>query len=712
MDTNRISIIGRDLSEGATPRTETLKGFTVVKAPKGPIDPVLIPAGNPSLVYEVLGYTSKEYPQIQEVLDFNKQFDVYVSAPYSQSVEGLSVTSIPVAYVTPAGIFPAAEVVSLEGANLSNVKGGEEDVDGISKFTSDPAVLVPVGIEASLFGSSDLAEDDATPLTFSNDTLTIGFGFDIGLALTDSPTGIDVLDSTEFSPTDVGRILRMGAATANIEGELVFDIPGEELIVLRIKDDAGNFSLVTEAGTELCAINPVSGDTVLDIVKNNLETTGDALIDRYFTTSSFSQIWGSTEFLSTVHVYWRATLNQDFIKATIFPKYVSERTLSFTVARQTLGNRISFTVSEQVTPTTYSTKNITGSLLGDDVDGFGASLSFDERLANQHLVEVVVIDTFDETTVYSATRTSVAPILPATSFRLARGTRIVDDAAIEAAWSNVASDPDYEHVEVFFRPDELAVSAESSFFDLAATHKLSRFVTSMVVAPEDATTTMPQLSKGYNYFVITNSFLRRSTFTREDYWSPLTGAAAAMYLACVAQKMGGVAPMYLNSNGLGGQLNVAVKKPRYKFNKDQLTNLDNANFNPIIRDQAYGVMLVGQKTARGGELSDWSYIGHASAFLRLLREVRDNVMIPQLGKPNNTFYRELRQEQISMMLRPRTTGDTRIWAEAIADTSRAVNTDDVLRERNFAMVIKVKVDIFSEGVELTLINYPQGTEIV
>ena len=123
-------------------------------------------------------------------------------------------------------------------------------------------------------------------------------------------------------------------------------------------------------------------------------------------------------------------------------------------------------------------------------------------------------------------------------------------------------------------------------------------------------------------------------------------------------------------------------------------------------------MVGGLKTAQGGELSDWSYIGHASAFLAFLREARNNVMIPQLGKPNNPFYRELRQTQIDNILRPRIEGISRIWADAVADTSTAVNTTEVLQERKFAIVVKVKVDIFSEGVELTLINYAQGTEIV
>jgi|LSQX01.1.fsa_nt_gb hypothetical protein len=706
MDTNRISILKRDLSAGTTPSTETLKGFTVVKAAKGPIDPILIPAQSPSLVYEVLGYTSKEYPHIQEVLDFNKQFDVYVSAPYSQAGN----SKIPVAYVTPAGIFASAEPVALEGVNLGEVNEGL-DVEGINIFQEgDPTVLVPVGKEASMFATSEAALVDQKALSFANSTLSVQFGFDAHEVLVEDAKGIDVLDSASFVPGNLSRILKT-AATSPTVGELVFDIPGEELIVLGLKEETGDFALYSGAQL-LYSLGSISGGTdAFDIVADDLEPVSSSVVSKYFSKASFTQFWGSEEFINTVHVYWKAILNADAIKATIFPKYVSERSISMVLPSQKLGNRISFTASEPITPTTYSTKNIAGSLLNDDKDGFGATLSFAEKLADQHIVDIAVVDSFDENTIYTATQTSFSPTMPAISFRLARGVREVGDNDLEAAWNVIASDSDYEHVEVFFRPDVLEIEDDTGFFGLASKHTLSRFVANIEISPEEVGD-VGQLAKGSNYFISTNSFLRRSTFTKEDYWSPLTGALAAMYLACVSERMGGVAPMYLNANGLGGQLNVSVKKAKHKYNKDQLTLLDNANFNPIVRDQSYGVMVVGQKTAQGGELSDWSYIGHASAFLAFLREARNNVMIPQLGKPNNPFYRELRQTQIDNILRPRIEGISRIWADAVADTSTAVNTTEVLQERKFAIVVKVKVDIFSEGVELTLINYAQGTEIV
>ena len=83
-------------------------------------------------------------------------------------------------------------------------------------------------------------------------------------------------------------------------------------------------------------------------------------------------------------------------------------------------------------------------------------------------------------------------------------------------------------------------------------------------------------------------------------------------------------------------------------------------------------------------------------------------MTPQIGKPNNDYYRDLRATQVEDLLKKRTEGSERIWASGTVDTSTInVNTDDVLAERKFKLVVSVRVDIFSEGVELIFISEGQ-----
>ena len=85
-----------------------------------------------------------------------------------------------------------------------------------------------------------------------------------------------------------------------------------------------------------------------------------------------------------------------------------------------------------------------------------------------------------------------------------------------------------------------------------------------------------------------------------------------------------------------------------------------------------------------------------------IKQIRKNVMFPQIGKKNNPYYRTLRKEQVQQYLRDRISGPDRIWSEGIVDTSTADGVNDInaQRARKFVIKVSVKVDTFSEYVEL------------
>ena len=194
----------------------------------------------------------------------------------------------------------------------------------------------------------------------------------------------------------------------------------------------------------------------------------------------------------------------------------------------------------------------------------------------------------------------------------------------------------------------------------------------------------------------------------------MTGARALMQCRIIDRAMGGVAPMWENSKSMGGQLNmISPYRVKYKYTKEELDLLDSHNYNPVIYDRQYGLMCVGQKTCKDSEITDWSYIGHACAFMVFIKQVRKNVMLPQIGKKNNPYYRTLRQEQVQQYLRDRISGADRIWAEGVVDTSTADGVNDInaQRARKFVIKVRVKVDTFSEYVELNFYNEDQATTI-
>jgi len=708
VNTNRISIINQDQSESLPVSRTSTYGFTVIKAEKGAAKAVFIPAGDSTAIYENFGYTSADYPHLQEVLDFNASHGLYISAPYDVDADN----KVPVAYVTPAGIFARAAPVSITGSRIEDIEHEEATINSINSFSTAQEVLIPLGREPSYFDIS--GTDVAAPITYTSGDVKV-LSFNLGFNI--SPTGsgelaspedskLHFLNPTAFSSSEPERILRNASSAAAV---ISIDIPGaSSLIDLYLVVSGSNLLIQDDAGHD---IGSLTGNTITSINIDSVFTRGtlSGLYAAYFSANAIATTWASESFRNSVKVYWKASLNYNAIYATIYQKYLSQRETVLTFSRQTLGNVISFTVKEKITPTSYGSRTITGSLLAEDTDGFGAPIGFKEKLANQSFINIAVLKPFDANTVFTKTKLTTGPTMTLSPVYLNRGKRVATEECLEDGWVE-AENPEYDSVEVFFTPTLLSTN-ETKFTKLANTHKLSRFVASKQVTLEQVTTDLPQLAYGANYFIITNLAVRRSGFTREDFISPLVGAYAGMIAKCIDARYGGVAPMFLNQGGVGGQLEgISVKKMLYKYSKDQLDILDAANYNPIMRDSAHGIMVYSQKTAKAGPLSDWSFIGHASAFLLFQRQVRDQIMIPQIGKPNNPYYRDLRAQQALSLLRPRIEGLNRIWAYGTVDTA-SVNTPDIMAQRKFVISIVVKVDIFSEGVELRFTNLGQDVTI-
>jgi hypothetical protein len=165
------------------------------------------------------------------------------------------------------------------------------------------------------------------------------------------------------------------------------------------------------------------------------------------------------------------------------------------------------------------------------------------------------------------------------------------------------------------------------------------------------------------------------------------------------------------AGGLGGQLTRSVLEAKYDFDDTAQQVMDQKGINPIVYNASDGLMIVSQKTTLDpNSLSDWSYLAHSMAFDLCKRELRDSVMRPQIGKPIDDFYMDLRERQATAVLEKRTEGSQPIWAGAKA-TVKEVNNAVTKGQRDFQIKAVVKVNPFSEGVTLTFVNVSQSTVI-
>ncbi len=294
-----------------------------------------------------------------------------------------------------------------------------------------------------------------------------------------------------------------------------------------------------------------------------------------------------------------------------------------------------------------------------------------------------------------------------------------DESVIDKGWE-LALDVD-DNIDLFFDPicHNVTDSAPTgSFFGLASRSKymgLAGYLFNCTVDPNKVSDA-PTLDYGPNYWSICNQAVIYPA-SAKSFYSSMIGARAVMQARIIERNYGGSAPMYINdSNGLGGQLSslVGSTKLRYSFkDPDIRQKLADKNYNVIVSDPNYGVLITSQMTCKSGTLTDWSYIGHACAFLTLEKLIWDNVMIPQVGKANNPYYRDLRAQQVQRYLDARTGGSNSIWSAATVDTSTAPGVNDVAARKamKFVIVVKVKVNIFSEEVVLNFVNLPQDATL-
>lgn len=359
----------------------------------------------------------------------------------------------------------------------------------------------------------------------------------------------------------------------------------------------------------------------------------------------------------------------------------------------------------------FATPGQTESITIANINSTNISFALDSMDTNQ----VYICYVESNSSVADPTLTTLAPI----SFRGCE--KQYDDEAVESGWEKAIEVSD--SIDLFFDPmchnigsDKKAPSG--TFFELANRNRymgLAGYIFNATAAPGEVES-IPVLTYGPNYWSICNQAVINPA-SANSFYSSMVGARAVMQARIIEKNYGGSAPMYINDgNGLGGQLGslVGSSKLRYSFkDPDVRQKFANKNYNVVISDPNYGVLITAQMTCKQGALTDWSYIGHACAFLNLQKLIWDNVMTPQVGKANNPYYRELRAQQVQRYLDVRTGGSNSIWAAATVDTSTAPGVNDAAARKanKFVITVKVKVNIFSETVTLNFVNFPQDATL-
>lgn len=767
MDTSRIVINTIDNSSTLIEESTTVTGFTVVRAPKGPKTPIKLAAGSVAKIKDIFGESSAEYPELFEVETFNKEYDLWVSAPYNEGEEGNEKTKVPVAYLTRNGVFASDKPIpyneSVEKLILGEIDESYDelaDLEGITTFSTAPTLIMDTRYPHDIFNYDSKAEGDAGReiVNLTDDDLYPGYDvFKLEEEAVNSSylvinTGLTVNQLTQkvgiYSVKDGVNFRIHGYSTKYLEDfNLKFSADDTNNGIIKCKNGTTIVGFTgtytdTEAGRVYSKITDPAKQVVYLFIKGVNE--GDVPTGDVITQSYIASYLDQEEERQVLLTYWKKAFSSvseadKEIYGVIIPKYPSDRelTINFSQFNEITGYKKKSYASRNILKMKlYEDKafhnsnhkiEVSGSIDSTATDASGYSIGFikgNSTYANQELIFVYGRKVFEKGDEFNTILDGYPTIKLFGGKRDTELTEEFDSIDFHNIGWGKAYENEFSDVDIFFdsslhnKESLTELKNNDIFFQMASSdmdsHKLAGYIFNYTPdsTPNDI---KQQLTFGRNYWNICNIAVTDIN-NGDRIFSPMTGARALMQCRIIEHRWGGIAPMWENTGtpSMGGQLTmINPYRLKYKYSKSDMDAYDLYNYNPVISDRQYGIMVVGQKTCKDGDSTDWSYIGHASAFLNFLKVVRENVMIPQIGKANNPYYRTLRKEQTERYLEERTTGNNRIWAEGIVDTSTADGVNDVyaLAARKFVENVSVRVDVFSEKVELNFTNEDQISSV-
>lgn len=147
-----------DKSETVNLNTAFL-GYTVIDAPKGQAEPLLIGRGATQKILDTYGYPSVDNPAIQDAIDFNLVADLWISAPHSNGLYGG-------VFVTKDGSLPFVSGVSTQAISDYSAINCEYQIGVGDGTTTNFSIELPLAADYYNNQSIDIEVDD-TSLTIT-----------------------------------------------------------------------------------------------------------------------------------------------------------------------------------------------------------------------------------------------------------------------------------------------------------------------------------------------------------------------------------------------------------------------------------------------------------------------------------------------------------------------------------------------------------------
>lgn len=200
----------------------------------------------------------------------------------------------------------------------------------------------------------------------------------------------------------------------------------------------------------------------------------------------------------------------------------------------------------------------------------------------------------------------------------------------------------------------------------------------------------------------------KDSYNNSSAWISNAGSVGRKY-AMMNDVFDGEAPAGIDQNNHGGLLSDwEVIEMENSYTDAEMTLLNNAQINPIIKDPVYGLMAYGNNTLQVTP-SDTSFIGHRRLFNYIIKNVKENILVRQVFRLNNAANRLSARIQIESLLNPIVEKGVLNDFYVVCDETN--NTGEVLSQRKFIIDLYVQVVPDAEYVQLNMIFVGQTVSI-
>ena len=738
MRSYRLTIESTDLSQVILEDTSSgYAGFAVIKAARGSAEPLFIPRGNANYIAEQFGPARASNKHVQEIIDFNTEHDVWVSAPEGLELNGMENKKGAV-FISKNGIYKGyispgqEEDTSKTRLAYFDKKGSMDHVKVEDAGASYSSTYVEFKIASNNLHQIKMSNnstfevlikdlDGVEHLLKSQASVYKWADRDTGDVTTQIPTDSDILNASswEYLIDDLNTNHSAWFTDSDNLNNFYFlqavDSTGTPTSVLNgfayIVEELGILTLNVRFYLQKQMANPEATPVVN--VFDYFDTIDPILLERiteeggedYFSLTSTATISAAAMFYQKF-----ATETKTNIKFSRTPR----KTASSDLIDIAITDWPSANVS-------ISPRNYTVSFDREAVDDYKTSVALDNVITRDRVIGVSILG--DE----EVEATHISEILPL--YKLyegdfdslaidAKGFRCINHLSDEADIFNslnigweLSKGITYDQVVIFFSPEEFA-GLDTVFTSCRSIHKFARFV--MPACKGFTEANVPDIPDARNSYVNhhglvypINEIKTRDKSSGTSWWRFPVGALCKMLVRIMRQNNGAWAPMFINDRGnVGGQIDASYEDIRIKSVENQ-REIDETGFNMLVADPDLGLMMVNQRTGQNpNTINDASWLVHDMAFDLYKRAVYRTIMTPQLGKPINDDYIGIRTRQLEDL-----SGD---FSNAFAETQNEVarlNTPESRAQRRFKLASSVKVTPFSEFVDFEFYNVGQTADV-